>query len=102
MFKEKLFTRKIEVTDATIKCVDVESEKFKEVNISIPYTLAAEDILKYASEKMNIVAVKVIQAEHKEVKVSVALSDFYNFAYTAGKIEQLDNLEQEDKSQSEK
>lgn len=102
MFKEKLFTRTIEVTDAIVKCADVETEQFKEVTISIPYLLVGDDILKYASEKMNIVAVKVMRAEHKEVKVSVTLSDFYNFAFTAGNIEQVDEREQEDKSKPEK
>lgn len=98
MFKEKAFTRTIEVTDATVKCVDLETEQIKEVNISIPYRLSGDDILTYVTEKMNIVGMKVVQTEYKEVKASVGLSDFYNFAHTAGKIEPVKS-EQEDRKQ---
>lgn len=102
MFKEKLFTRTIEVTDATIKCVDLEDESFKDVFISIPYRLKEEDILKYATEKKNLVGIKVIRAEYKTVKASVELTDFYSFAYTAGSVESIDNSVQEDKQHQEK
>lgn len=102
MFKEKLFTRTIEVTEAVIKCVDLETEQFKEVNISIPYRLSGDDILTYVTEKMNIVGIKVVQAEYKVVKASVGLSVFYNLAYTAGKIEPAVESEQEESEQEDK